>query len=173
MTYQENTNHSPLSSTGLGAETIEPAVQTARLATRGARFMAALVDAIVLNAIIIPIQYSFGVWDNFPRMSQLNAGEMALYGAMGFAIWFLLQVYFLRQGQTIGKKLARIRMVNYGDGSRVSVGRLVSLRYLPINIVVLIPVIGPYLNFINILFIFGSERRCIHDHIAGTKVVQA
>ncbi len=28
-------------------------------------------------------------------------------------------------------------------------------------------------SIVDILFIFGSERRCVHDLIAGTKVVEA
>jgi hypothetical protein len=30
----------------------------------------------------------------------------------------------------------------------------------------------PFYAFIDILVIFGSEQRCIHDYLAGTKVVE-
>jgi uncharacterized RDD family membrane protein YckC len=49
---------------------------------------------------------------------------------------------------------------------------MILLRYLPISLAALIPVIGPYLSLVDVVFIFGSERRCIHDRLAGTKVVK-
>jgi uncharacterized RDD family membrane protein YckC len=30
----------------------------------------------------------------------------------------------------------------------------------------------PLYGLIDVLLIFGSERRCIHDYLAGTKVVE-
>ena len=35
----------------------------------------------------------------------------------------------------------------------------------------LIAQIIPFYGLIDILLIFGSDRRCIHDYLAGTKVV--
>jgi uncharacterized RDD family membrane protein YckC len=34
-----------------------------------------------------------------------------------------------------------------------------------------IPVIGPLFGLVNVLFIFGEERRCLHDLAANTIVV--
>jgi uncharacterized RDD family membrane protein YckC len=45
-------------------------------------------------------------------------------------------------------------------------------RSLPITLFSLIPVIGGLLGLANIGFIFRKDRRCLHDIIAGTKVVQ-
>ena len=36
----------------------------------------------------------------------------------------------------------------------------------------LVPVLGPLASFVDILFIFGASRRCVHDLIAGTQVVR-
>jgi hypothetical protein len=36
-----------------------------------------------------------------------------------------------------------------------------------------IPYIGPLFSLVNVLFIFREDYRCVHDHIAGTIVVQA
>ena len=30
----------------------------------------------------------------------------------------------------------------------------------------------PFYTVLDVLLIFGNERRCIHDHLAGTKVVE-
>jgi len=36
----------------------------------------------------------------------------------------------------------------------------------------LIGLVVPFYGLVDILFIFGSERRCLHDLIAGTVVVK-
>jgi uncharacterized RDD family membrane protein YckC len=62
-----------------------------------------------------------------------------------------------------------IRIVNYSDGQVPSAGRLIGLRY------VLNSFLGriiPFYAFVDVLLIFGNERRCIHDYLAGTKVVE-
>ena len=35
----------------------------------------------------------------------------------------------------------------------------------------MIPVLGPLFSLVNVCFIFREDRRCIHDLIAGTQVV--
>jgi uncharacterized RDD family membrane protein YckC len=49
---------------------------------------------------------------------------------------------------------------------------LILKRYLPISVVSVIPVVGPLLTLIDILFIFRSDRRCVHDLIADTQVLE-
>jgi len=58
-------------------------------------------------------------------------------------------------------------------GASLLDGSKLLLRYLPTSIVASIPIVGGLIVLVDILFIFGSEQRCIHDLIAGTKVVQA
>jgi hypothetical protein len=36
----------------------------------------------------------------------------------------------------------------------------------------LIPTLGGLLTLVDALFIFGGSRRCVHDLIAGTKVIR-
>ena len=50
---------------------------------------------------------------------------------------------------------------------------LIGLRYLPFWVVGQVWVIGPILSLANPLFIFREDRRCLHDLLAGTKVVVA
>jgi uncharacterized RDD family membrane protein YckC len=55
--------------------------------------------------------------------------------------------------------------------------RAVLLRLILPAIIGFIPILGGFLGLAfwlaDVLFIFGKERRCIHDFIAGTKVVAA
>jgi uncharacterized RDD family membrane protein YckC len=87
---------------------------------------------------------------------------------LGFALYQLAMV--VREGQTLGKKMMNIRIVNYDDGLVPSAGRLLGLRYVVNSF------LGQFIPFyaiIDVLLIFGGERRCVHDYIAGTKVVEA
>ena len=49
--------------------------------------------------------------------------------------------------------------------------KLLGLRYVLVMLVQAIPMIGQLLGLIDALFIFRGDRRCVHDLIAGTKVV--
>ena len=73
----------------------------------------------------------------------------------------------------LARSLTAIRISSLLDGRVPSFTTLILFRYLPTNLVALVPYIGPYLALADIVFIFGEERRCIHDLIAGTKVIIA
>ena len=89
----------------------------------------------------------------------------------GLAFFLLVHGYFLKEnGQTVGKKVVGIRIADlYNDVP--SLQTLILMRYLPIWIVTMIPLIGGMVSLVDVLFIFKDDRRCIHDIIAGTRVV--
>lgn len=58
----------------------------------------------------------------------------------------------------------------FGDYAR---SKLVSLRLAPVWIVSMLPIAFNWLLLVDVLCIFGKERRCMHDFVAGTKVVYA
>ena len=141
------------------------------LASRGARLAASFIDGLASIVIVLPLQLAMGVFDGFPRV-RLSPLQTAGWGAVGFVIWLMLHSYYLsKSSQTLGKRLLSIQMVDATTALPVPFVRLVLLRYLPTAILAQIPMVGPLLALIDILFIFGSEKRCIHDHIARTKVV--
>jgi uncharacterized RDD family membrane protein YckC len=76
-------------------------------------------------------------------------------------------------GQTIGKKIAGTRIVSYRDGSNLGfVGNVLLRSFVP-SLIGSIPYIGGCFSLVDVLCIFGEERRCLHDQIAGTAVVEA
>ena len=77
-----------------------------------------------------------------------------------------------RNGQTIGKKLAGIKVVR-SDGSKASLGRIFWLRNIVNAIPSAIPFLGSLYGLVDHLFIFGDKRQCLHDKIADTVVVTA
>ena len=76
-------------------------------------------------------------------------------------------VLLRREGQTVGKLLLRIRIVDEETGVKASLYKNIVLRYFVNWLLTLIP---PYV-VIDHAFIFAKNRRCLHDYLAGTKVV--
>jgi uncharacterized RDD family membrane protein YckC len=77
-------------------------------------------------------------------------------------------------GQSIGKRRMGIRVV-LEDGSPASLFHILLLRnFIPGLLVYLLGLLVPgVLLAVDALFIFRADRRCLHDLIAGTKVVKA
>jgi uncharacterized RDD family membrane protein YckC len=71
-------------------------------------------------------------------------------------------------GQTIAKRALGIKVVRT-DGTPVSLSRIFWLR----NVVNIVLGIVPFYGLVDVLFIFGAGRRCLHDKIADTIVVKA
>jgi uncharacterized RDD family membrane protein YckC len=150
-------------------------------ASRGARFAAAIVDGLPMLVVGIVFVASMG-WSAFA--SYRNGDPSALFENMSWtpvvvaalamvAVYVYSAVLVYRLGQTIGKSMLGIRVVRM-DGSRVTFARFVFVRFLPLVILGLIPVVGRFLtNLVDPLLIFRGSSRCLHDNIADTKVVTA
>jgi uncharacterized RDD family membrane protein YckC len=142
------------------------------LATRGERLGAAMIDGLIQLAVIVPLQFAFGVYAGFPNV-RLSVVQQVTWGVAGFAFYFAVNGYFLfKSAQTVGKKLLRLQIVNFADGAPTPGSKILFARVLPITLAGQIPVVGIWLTFVDGAFIFRAERRCVHDLIAGTKVVK-
>ncbi len=145
--------------------------QSTQLASRWLRLAGALIDGLVVFAIVFPIMFLSGYFEKALDGEQ-TLGDTILFGAFGLAVSLLVHGYFLaKEGQTIAKKLLGMRIVSVEDGQILPLWKVYGLRYIPLAIVAQIPLVGTVTGLANALFIFGEERRCIHDYIAGTKVV--
>jgi len=136
-------------------------------ATRPQRLLAIVLDSAIISGASLIAAY-----EGFPeavRFAGLAAGAAIL----------IANLYFLTvAGQTIGKRLAGLRIVSKeteeNGGFVVNVlrrGVVPGLAYVALTIVH--PILGGLFVWTDILFIFRSDRRCVHDHIAGTLVVQS
>ncbi|HLK92124.1 MAG TPA: RDD family protein [Polyangia bacterium] len=89
----------------------------------------------------------------------------------------IIQMYWLAaHGQTLGKRWMKIRIVRL-DGSKAGFVGTVLLRGLLnlgvyLALLLLFPPLGYVYALVDVLFIFGPQNRCLHDMIAGTKVVR-
>lgn len=136
------------------------------LAERGTRWWARFVDNMLLLLSCIPVivvYFNRGVRaDVPPGVFAATLVPMALVVYQ----WVLIST----RGQTLGKKWTGIRIVRL-DGSPVGFVYGVLLREWIMRFAGFIPYIGAFIGLIDALMIFGDERRCLHDQIAGTKVV--
>ncbi|KFE70764.1 RDD family protein [Hyalangium minutum] len=138
--------------------------RTPNLAERGDRFVANLVDSFIL---VLPF-LGAGILGAILVRNGGSGGFAFLLGALGTLGVLGYQITLAQRGQSIGKRMRNIRVVRT-DGSPASLGRILLLRNgIP-------AVIGSFcgiFGLIDALMIFGDERRCIHDMLADTKVVQ-
>lgn len=143
------------------------------LASRGVRLGGAIIDGIISWVVMFPIMYYSGFWQS-ALAGQVDFGQQLMLAMVGLVLFLLLNGYLLsKRGQTIGKALVGTRIVSVEGEEILPLLKVFGLRYLPMNVVAQVPYVGTLLAFINVLFIFRDDRRCIHDLIAGTKVVNA
>lgn len=141
-------------------------VKSSRLTRLGAVLLdsAVIVVPAILVAIVVP------AWKVGGGTSSGFGIAMAVFGLfiICFAIYQLTMLY--RHGQTLGKKILGIKIVR-SDGSRAGLGRMLLLRYFVPGLIGAIPYIGILFSLVDPLFIFGDEKRCVHDLLADTIVV--
>ena len=92
----------------------------------------------------------------------------------GVALYVALNVWLLAtRGQTVGKYFAGTRIVSNETGLPAELHRLLLLRMAPFAVLCAVPRVGVPLYLATVLPVFRSDRRCLHDWAAGTKVVDA
>ena len=141
------------------------------LASRGRRLAAILIDTVIGGLIPTYLFVYFGVLDvtNPANNSPLLMLNLAL---TSLALYLLLNGYLLHhRGQSIGKRLLGIQIVSATTNKILPLYHVMLFRVLPVSAVVYIPIIGQYLPTVDALFIFRKDRRCVHDMICGSKVV--
>ncbi len=154
---------------------VRPFAAATELARRFTRLAAQILDGLIYGAAVLvgmlPLMI-FGGAATPPNEDTLVAVFLGLMLLAGGAI-FVVNLYFLhRDGQTLGKKALKIRIVRTND-DRATLGRIFALRMLVPGVIGAVPIVGPFFSLADVLFIFGDQRRCIHDYLADTKVVLA
>jgi len=165
----------------------------AELAERGTRLWAVIVDGLLLSIPLLPamaVAFYFGarmqaevaragIQGHPPQLSVMDRPEtMMLFGGgmgLGFLGALALAIYqwmlISRTGQSLGKKWTGIRIERI-DGGRMGFGTGVFLRNWIPKLIGSVPYLGAIFWLVDCLFIFRVDRRCVHDHIAGTRVVR-
>ncbi len=141
------------------------------LASRWDRFWASMIDGLLIALVTAPTVYFTGGLEEVDgKLIEQSFLYETLIGLLGIVVFVIFNYKLLiYNGQTIGKKLLKIKIVEL-DNVLPSKKTLLN-RYLVYFIPNHIPVIGSWFSLVNILFIFGKEKRCIHDYVAKTKVI--
>ncbi len=156
-------------------------------ATRVSRLLAVLLDMspVIVFYAVLDVMAGPGVLSGRMAGIKLNAGDLLALVLLVVAVLIVEVVWsgvlLHRYGQTIGKKVMGLRVVRV-DGRRASFARLFVLRWFMMAFVAWIADIaapsqddvgGCGVWLVDALFIAGPGRRCLHDLIAGTRVVTA
>ena len=136
------------------------------LASRWKRLGGGLIDLLLLAVITVSVMLATGV----SPLQPVTIGQQAAGAVFGFVVFLLLNGYLLfKKGQTIGKVVVKTRIIDLSDNVP-SFGKLIVLRYLIFTLAAFIPIVN-IVGLVNALFIFRKERRCLHDYMAGTRVI--
>ncbi len=168
--------HSPITPPTAGD--VAAAGETAPPASREARLGGAILDSLVALACIGPGLVLIGIAGGFTEGDEVENPALFFAGGLwllaAFAVLVVVQCYLLtKHGQTIGKRLMKTRIVAVDDGTNPGFVRTVLLRTVVNGVFGAIPFAGSIYSLVDVLFIFREDRRCLHDLIAGTKVVRA
>lgn len=144
-----------------------------RLAERGTRLAAVLLDGLLaIPAVIIALIGALAGRNSDGQPGPLFGIAMGLMGLWIIAV-AVYQIYLLStKGQTFGKRWMKIRIVKL-DGSAPGFVHAVLLRLFVNGLIGAVPYLGAIYSLVDILFVFREDRRCIHDLIASTRVVVA
>ena len=184
-------------STRFGTEGINPAGRFRRL-------LASLFDTLVLVGVFV----FFAVRGDIGYTSFIMALSNELPVIVEWTLWFTAIFFVINgfllftRGQTVGKWMLGLHIVDSETGHRPALEKLILYRYvvfillanlvswfyIPDTVVsATLPVIGqitlegipwPFpgtllrVPVVDAAFIFGSSRRCLHDRLAGTIVVR-
>lgn len=141
------------------------------VASRWQRLWASLLDCLIMMTITLPVTYFTGGFTGVLQGVQPTIAYQLFMNALGLVVFIIFNGQLLiKSGRTIGKKVLGIKIVDL-NGDLPTKKHLLK-RYAIYFVPAYIPVAGPYLSLLNMLFIFGKEKRCIHDYVAGTKVIK-
>ena len=136
------------------------------------RVVATIVDFVLVPVIAMIVMLVSGVIENaeawaggFPWLRVFCLGVVGYLLVNGFLLW--------RHGQTLGKWLAKIKIVDHDSGRVPAFWKLIVLR-APFFPLLHATFIGyGYLLLIDLLVGLRRDRRCVHDWVSGTRVVDA
>jgi len=139
------------------------------LATLGQRLGGSLLDTLFLVLACLP-----GLLIGVAIDSKFKDGGGLQMGLAGIGVVILLiyqTVITSNTGQSLAKRVLKTKIVRL-DGSPAGFVHGVLLRTWLVGMLGAIPFIGGFIGIVDAVLIFREDRRTLHDHIAGTNVIQ-
>ena len=166
------------SETNLGALAGFMVGQNAPLAPLWKRFLGSLVDnvllvvAFVVGVFLVGGLISQGLFDRQALESkELNLVQLNAQAVIYFPVVMLLIVqwnFIASRGQSLGKMLLGMKIVDRQGGNPGFIAGVILRNWLRAALAFV-----PFFSLIDAVVIFGESRRCLHDYLAGTHVVEA
>lgn len=153
-------------------------VQVADLGKRlGAKLLDGLLGFLVLGIPYIVMIASMATANEGKRGGEPEFTMTAIIALIvmvigGLALLVINIVMLSTRGQTPGKKWLGIRIVSHPDNQKPGFVKAFLLRGLVNGLIGAVPCLGAVYSLVDICFIFQSDRRCVHDLIAGTHVIE-
>lgn len=152
----------------------QPPMSQRGLAGLGKRFLGALVDCLVGFGVAVP-----GYIFIFAGGALSDGNVTPLLFLLGI-LWLIVggfavlgfQIYLLvTRSQSIGKYVMKTQIVDYHTGQPANFMSCFVLRVLVNSLLAAVPCLGAIYGLVDIFFIFRDDRRCVHDHLATTVVI--
>lgn len=151
---------------GVRRATATPQRAVSENASPGVRLGAVVLDNLAFFACVMPAAF-------MSSGTVTTEGDKTLLMIIGllFLSVLLTNLFLMGMfGQTIGKKMLGIRIVSVETGSKAGFFQIVLLRnFVAQGLLYIVPFFG----LVDICYIFSEDHRCLHDKIAGTKVLLA
>lgn len=185
---------SPVQNSAIRKVQVEKKVTSKQeLASIPTRILAKIIDLLLwLPAAAIPsfflkpeqfnqlseIQQKMQMAETSTQAMQLQQELFTLIPAEAWQTMFIyliimlgIQAFMLaKSGQSIGKKLTKIKIVDADSGEKASLMRVFTLRsfiFIVLNLLFM-----PFITIIDHVFALGEKRQTLHDKLAKTKVVK-
>lgn len=185
--------HAPIQNPTISQIKVENKTQTQELASINIRALAKIIDLLLwIPAAAIPsfflnadqvnelssIQQKMQSADTSTQAMQLQQQLFTLIPVEAWQTMFAyiiimlaIQAFFLaKSGQSIGKKLTRIKIVDAENGEKVNLTRIFLLR--SIVFIILNMLFMPFITIADYLFALGRNRQTLHDKLAKTIVIK-
>lgn len=140
------------------------------LASRGSRFAGSLLDSLFYAIVVIPVMF---LTMDLGSMAGTTPDTLDIYTKLGLPILLVASVQWYlvaTTGQTLAKKMLGMKIIKTTGEDVNFVSGVVMRSWIP-GAIGWIPLVGGLFGLVNPLFIFGDEHQCLHDKIAGTKVI--
>ena len=139
------------------------------------RMAATGLDWALITVVTLLVILATGVLEH--AEDYANVGQSAVNAVLcGLPAYLILNGWLLwTRGQTAGKAAMGLMIVDHQTGNCASFWKLLFVRALIPVVVVAVGFIWELLwllVLIDFCFIFRKDQRCLHDWIAGTRVVK-
>lgn len=142
-----------------------------KLASRGVRLGAAIIDTLIFLVVLfvpvfIGLTFIGDSGDDVPAAAVV-CFVIAGVAALGLLVWNA--VWLSKYGQSIAKRMLKIRVVEFPGGQNAGFVKAFLLRGVVNGI---INQVVPLYGLVDVCFIFREDQRCVHDLLASTTVVE-